>query len=132
MVAGLPCASALVNSQGLSDLWLCQVVVKPAEVIAQLANAGLPDVIDIKIPASSLDGANHCVLAEQQCQLAENVKFQAIAQIHPPGAQGVDLQSRIKFSSIIVRTLMGSAVQGVDNGTLASDLSVKESKGLQR
>ena len=47
--------------------------------IAQLPNAGLPDVIDVEISSSSLDGANDCILAYEQCHLTDKVQLEAVA-----------------------------------------------------
>jgi len=59
--------------------------------IAQLTNAGLPDVIDVEISSSSLDGANYCVLAYEQCHLTDKVQLEAVAQIYSNAAHRVDL-----------------------------------------
>lgn len=59
--------------------------------IAQLTNAGLPDVIDVEISSSSLDGANNCVLAYEQCHLTDKVQLEAVAQIYSNAAHRVNL-----------------------------------------
>ena len=91
LIAGLPLSGTLINSQSPPYSGLCKVVVEAAKVITKLTDAGLSNVIDIEVSTSSLDGPNNCVLAYKQCQLTDEAKFEAVAQVYPQLAHRVDL-----------------------------------------